>query len=484
MVALKGESGRRKRILVGVGALALIGFALALRGEKAEHRTAAAERPAIVARVVTVATTQIPDEVTASGTVRPVIESKIAPKIMSNVSAVYVREGDRVRRGQVLIRLESRDLQAQVLQANAALSAALAGSQRASTAVELQQAQTSTGLASAIAALKAANEQLSLVKEGARRQEKAQANLAVMQAQAQYKNAEIELDRMKMLYQQGAVPKQRLDGAETSYEVAKAQYEAAKEQADLVSEGSRRQEIRAAEERVRQAEEAVRMARAAGLQNKMSRRDAQVAASQASQARAAVSFARVQLGYSTITSPVSGVVTARYVDPGDTVSPGVPVIAVEDDSLYRLEATVASSDVEDLYLGKQVTVTLGTDERRGVGRVSVISPSGDPGSRKFLVKVDLPKRLRARSGDFGRVSFPRRYSRGIVLDERAVRDQGGLTAVFLVDERGRARMQVVKTGRRLDGGIEVISGLSAGDRVIIDSTGVLADGVRVRLRET
>jgi membrane fusion protein, multidrug efflux system len=184
---------------------------------------------------------------------------------------------------------------------------------------------------------------------------------------------------------------------------------------------------------------------------------------------------------------MAGVVCMRMVDPGDTVSPGVPVIAVQAAANYRLEATVPESSAADLYVGKTVKVIVGADERTAEGRVAVISPAGDPSSHKFVVKVDLPPfdklrmPLNARSGEFGRISFPVSFSSGVVVPQIAIHDEGGLPTVFVVDGRKRVRMQAVKVGRKADGGVEVLSGLTAGDRVIVENTGVLEDGAKVRI---
>lgn len=479
----KGLPHRTKVVVPVLAAVIVVVLGIVLKAGRQDSPHVRHDAPPVEAVVMTVRASVLPDEVSASGTVRPVLEAKIAPKIMSNVAEVTVREGDRVSRGQVLIRLESRDLEAQVVQAQAALSAALAGSRRAVTAVDLQRAQTSTGIAGAEAALKAAMEQFGIVREGARRQEKAQAQLAVAEAEAHLKNAEVELGRMKRLFDQGVIARQRLDAAQTSYDVVRAQHESAKQHAEMVAEGSRQQEVRAAEERVRQAEEALRMAKASSLQNRMSSRSAEEAHSQVAQSRAALQYAQVQLGYATIRAPMSGVVTARLVDPGDTVSPGVPMMAVEDNSLYRLEAAVPERDLSTLHIGGRVAVTIGSDRRAAEGTVSVISPSGDPGSRKFMVKVDLPRGLAVRSGEFGRISFPVSYSSGITVPDSAIRSEGGLTFVYVVGREGRAKMQVVKTGRGTEGGIEVISGLNPGDRLVIESTGTIADGVTIKARE-
>jgi HlyD family secretion protein len=126
-------SRARKKLPLIVGLLvAAVVVALVLRAGHAPEARATVE-PTITVKTVTLGTSSVPNEVSASGTVRPIVEAKIAPRIMSNVAAVYVREGDPVRKGQVLIRLEARDLQAQVAQAQAAVTAAEAGAARAST---------------------------------------------------------------------------------------------------------------------------------------------------------------------------------------------------------------------------------------------------------------------------------------------------------------------------------------------------------------
>jgi RND family efflux transporter MFP subunit len=157
------------------------------------------------------------------------------------------------------------------------------------------------------------------------------------------------------------------------------------------------------------------------------------------------------------------------------------VIAVQDDSLYRLEASVPDGDVSHLHKGMAVDVSIGADQMKSRGIISVIAPSGDPGTRKFVVKVDLPKSVKVLAGNFGRMSFAVGHIQGIAVPESVVHDEGGLTSVFVADDNGYARMRVIKVGRTLKNGVEIVSGLASGDRVIVENTGVLADGVKVKL---
>jgi RND family efflux transporter MFP subunit len=483
MRGIENRESKAAKLIVAVAIVGAAGMWLLLRG--IDEKNISRATPSLVrVRTITARTQHVPDELWASGTVRPIQEATISPKIMGEVTEVLVKEGDRVRKGQVLLTIEARDLAAQAASAAAASAAARSMADKARTAMALQRAQTNAAIANAEAALKVAKEQMALLIEGPRKQEKSQARLAVMQAEAQFKNAETELARMKRLYEQGVVPKQRLEGAQTQYDVAKAQYGIAQEQAEVMEEGTRSQEIRAARERVRQAEASLRLAKAAAVQDQMARREAQAAAAMAVQALAGARAAYVQVGYATLTAPFSGVVTARHVDPGEIVSPGMPVVTIEDDSLFRLEAAVPVGDAVFIRKGSGVCVELGKSKRRGNGVVSVVTPASDPTSRKFIVKVDLPRSLSPMTGDFGRAGFAVGYTRAIIVPKSAVHDNRGILTVFVVGRNNRADMRLVRTGHEIGTGVEIITGLMPGDRVITWSARPLEDDTPVSLERS
>ncbi|MDH7570517.1 MAG: biotin/lipoyl-binding protein, partial [Armatimonadota bacterium] len=124
--------------------------------------------------IVTEERSSAPLEVT--GTVHASLRSDVSAKIMGRVAQVLVNEGDRVGAGQVLVRLESSDLQAAVAQAEAGLRAAQEAVKQARTGAQIQTVTSSTRVEQARAALEAARQQLSLVTEGPRRQQKLQAD--------------------------------------------------------------------------------------------------------------------------------------------------------------------------------------------------------------------------------------------------------------------------------------------------------------------
>lgn len=418
------------------------------------------------------------------GTIRPKTESDVAAKIMSTVSTVYVREGDHVSAGQVLIRLEASDLTAQEAQASAELRASTSRLATSHTTAQLQRAQSSAGIATARATLEAAREQLAVVQSGPRSQERSQAKLAVTQAEAQVRNAEADYSRMKRLFDQDVIPKQRLDSAQTAYEVAKAQLDTAKEQSNMVDEGSRQEDIRSAQSKVRQAEEGLKLAQASVVQNKIRTYEADTASAEASRAAASLQYARVAQGYAIIRSPISGLVTRRMTDPGDMVQPGAPLLTIEESKDYRLEATVPEGYARALYAGKQVDVKVDASNGEWVhSRVAQIVPAADKNSRTFIVKVAIPSGFGVRSGEFGRVQFDTGKERGLFFPEIALVSRNGLNGVFTIDENGIARFRLVKTDKPSHSMVHILAGVNEGERVIVSDTSSLVDGTPVRVKE-
>ncbi|MGC8834747.1 MAG: efflux RND transporter periplasmic adaptor subunit, partial [Armatimonadota bacterium] len=407
--------------------------------ERADQLASAAEQEPVPVETERVSVSRLPTYAEATGTVKSRTRADLSPKIVSTVRTIAVHEGDRVFQGQPLVTLDASDLQAQAAQSEAALRAAQYQVEAARTLVQLQRSQSDVGIAQAQAALEAAKQQLAIVRTGPRRQERAQARLQAAQAEATFRNAEIEYQRMQRLYDQEVIPKQRLDAAKTQYEVAKAAYEAAKQQAELVEEGSRIEEIRAAEERVRSAEEALRLAKASAVQNQLREQQARAAAAEARRAAAALRLSRVTLGYSVLRAPFSGIVVARRADPGDLVAPGTPILTIEE-SVYRLEADVPETYIQHLFIGQRVECTIdallgSVSARSAAAVISEMVPAGDAASRTFPVKADLPRVPGLKSGLFGRLRFPVDTKSAITVPKSAVWERGGVTGVFVIDNQ-------------------------------------------------
>lgn len=225
--------------------------------------------------------------------------------------------------------------------------------------------------------------------------------------------------------------------------------------------------------RVKSAQAEYDMARA-----KRSQLDAEVA-----QAGEDVRAAEVTLGYAEVTAPFAGIVTAKSVDPGTLATPGAPLLTIEREGTYRLEASVGESQLAAVRPGQSVSVRLDGTSEPIAARVSEIVPAVDASSRSYIVKIDLPSTPALRSGIFGRASFQSGKRSVTAIPARAVVERGQLQSV-MVDDNGIARTRLITTGQRDTGQrdkdrIEVLSGLTPGDKVIFPIPPGLADGTRV-----
>jgi RND family efflux transporter MFP subunit len=194
---------------------------------------------------------------------------------------------------------------------------------------------------------------------------------------------------------------------------------------------------------------------------------------------ASATEAETMLDYAKITAPFDGVVTRKLADVGDLATPGKPLIEMEDPHTLRFEAAVPEAIIGKIALGAKLPVRIVSKEREAV--VSEIAPSADPGSRTFLVKLDLPPAPDLRAGQFGRVEIPVSETNVLRAPASAVIRRGQMELVFVV-ANNHAELRLVKTGRRFGNEIELLSGVSAGEEVVTEGAASLVDGQAVKAR--
>lgn len=196
------------------------------------------------------------------------------------------------------------------------------------------------------------------------------------------------------------------------------------------------------------------------------------------QAREAARTAGAVAGYTRITSPLAGIITGKSADVGMTVFPGTPLLTVEGEGGYRLEAAAPESLLGTVRTGQQVSVTI--DGIAGIlsGAVAEVVPISDPASRTFTVKVDISAKG-LRSGAYGRVEFPTGSHPGILVPKTAVVERGALTSLWVVEKDKTVRMRLVKTGKIYGDKVEVLSGLTAGEAIVTAGREKVVDGARV-----
>jgi RND family efflux transporter MFP subunit len=229
------------------------------------------------------------------------------------------------------------------------------------------------------------------------------------------------------------------------------------------------QEFDEASAKLKAAQAAYEMARARRIQL-----DAKLA-----QADQEVRSGEVNRGYAQITAPCAGIVTAKSVDPGNLATPGAALLTIERDG-YRLEASVEESNLSRIRVGQAAQVTVDGIGRSVTGRVAELVPAVDPASRAYIVKLDLPSIPELRSGLFGRAAFRLGTRRVLAIPANAVIERGQLQSLFVADG-SIARTRLVTLGAGSNGQLEVLSGLSAGEKVIVPVSQALSDGARIEV---
>ena len=210
--------------------------------------------------------------------------------------------------------------------------------------------------------------------------------------------------------------------------------------------------------------------------------DAHVQQAQASlaSARAGSDAAAVTASFAMITAPFAGVITEKLVEPGNMAMPGAPLLRVEEQGALRLDVRVDASRVTELSVGQELDVAFDAAEPLTLrGTVSEVARAMDADARAYLVKIALPAEPRLRSGMFGRTHLPGPASQVLLVPASAVVRRGQVTAIF-VAEGDAARLRMVVLGRTFREGLEVVSGLAEGERVITPPPAGLTDGAPIR----
>jgi len=304
-------------------------------------------------RTATAESTASAGEVTVSGTVTSREAAQIASRIVGYVVELHVDAGDTVKKGQLLLRIDSTEMAERESQAKAALESARA---------EL---------------VKTVN----------------------------------DFERYKALYEKESVSKKDYDDARARYEMAQA-----------------------AEEK----------------------------------ARASLEEAKTQLSYAMVTAPFDGIVADKSVNVGDLATPGRTLLTVYRPGTLEMVSAVGEQYAPYLKAGAPVSLAIPSIGLKQKSTIREIVPQRDVKTRTITVKAPLSEAPGLVPGLYGTLTFDTRASEVIVVPAEAVKVIGQLETVRVL-ENGAVRVRHVKTGRTLaDGKVEILSGLSAGEKVLLD----------------
>ena len=192
-------------------------------------------------------------------------------------------------------------------------------------------------------------------------------------------------------------------------------------------------------------------------------------------AKAAVAEAEALSGYAKIVAPFDGVVARKLADEGDLAMPGKPLLDLEGRAGLRLVADVPTLLAGRVLPDAKLAVRVDTLPDSITGTVAEISPAADPSSRTVRAKLDLPTAAGLRAGQFGRLSVPVSEGTLLFVPPRALVRRGQLEILFVAVE-GKAQLRLVRTGKQIAEGIEILAGLAPGETVVVEGAELVRDG--------
>jgi len=430
----------------------------------------------------------------AVGSVEAPLSVKIAAKVTGRIGFLEAREGDRVHKGQVLVRMDPTEVEANLTQQKAALAEARYRFAQARIAQNPTNVSVATQLRQQQAAVASAQADYNQVRESYKAQvesaDAAVANLeaGVRSAEADLANAQSKYRRAEALYRQGFIAAQDVDDARTAVGVseagldaAKAKRNAAQKQAEIARTKGKA-DIEAAHARLVQAQAAAEYAKANRAQTPAYQESLAALRAVVDAAQAGVKAAAARLADTVLTAPFDGFVTGRFLDPGAVATVGQPIITVQFMSQVWVTVPVPEEVSSKISLGIPAEVTLDAlPGRRFAGKVTQINPSADPQSRQFSVRItlDSPDNL-IKPGTFAHVAIETDRVRGAtVVPREAVQHDRGGDFVIVVNGSNVVMRRPVRLGAAGTEIIAIAKGLRPGERVVTMSAYPLKDGQTV-----
>jgi RND family efflux transporter MFP subunit len=219
---------------------------------------------------------------------------------------------------------------------------------------------------------------------------------------------------------------------------------------------------------------------ASALELDMTRTQYEQAKGAVQQGEGAVEAASSVARESRVTAPFAGRVATRLVEAGDLAAPGRPLVTIESATGRRLVVQVPAGAVaaSGLKAGQKLAVRIDGVAGDVTGTVVEMSPGADAVAHTFTATLELGGTLVA-TGLTGRATLESTVRSSILVPESAVLTSGGISLVALKDDAGKARTRVVTTGAVSGGKVEILSGLSGGETVLVGLPAPPADGAPV-----
>ena len=379
--------------------------------------------PVVPVQVTPVRQDSIRRVVAADAVLYPRDQASVMPKISAPVRKFFVNRGDHVRQNQLVAELENRDLEAAALESKGLFDQAESNYRNTSSAT---------------------------VPEGVTK-----AQTDVQSAKGSLDATQKLLESREKLFREGALARRQVDEAQVAFVQARAQFEAAEQHLKALQSVGKQEQIKGA-------------------------------AAQVEAARGHHQSSEAQLNYAHIRSPIAGVVADRPVYPGEMASAGSPLLTVMDISSVVARANVPLADAAHLKVGAAATITTTDGGMEAPGKVTVVSPAVDANSTTVQVWVQAANPgERLKPGASVRVAIvAATLANVLVVPQTALLpgSEGG-TCLMVVGADSVAHEKKVVAGVREGGNAQIVSGISAGEQVVVAGGVGLTDGAKVSIQK-
>jgi RND family efflux transporter MFP subunit len=388
----------------------------------------------VLVEAVEVRQGKIANETKFTGDIEASAEINIFPKISAKIEAMKVDVEDSIKKDDVIAILESDELRAQWSQAKAAL--------------QVMQAKWSQ------------------IEVGARPEEIAQAEDLVAKARANLKDAEHNYKRMKALSNRKTITERQLESAELALIVAKADLNSARKRLDMLRKGATKE-------------------------------DREALSAQVNQAKAALDLTKIRMSYARIVSPIDGIISARFFDPGDLALPARPLVTIVQMDSVKVIVHFPENQFRHIVRGIEAQLMVASYPGKiFYGKIDQVSPTLNPATRMFSAEIKVMNEERLlRPGMFATVTIAiDLHSDALLVPKDAVlfrekyvenqeTGEDGLRQIHYVYtvEDGKAHMRQVSLGHVSGNVVEINEGVKLGGLVVVRGQHQLNDGEIVKV---
>jgi HlyD family secretion protein len=319
-------------------------------------------------------------------------EINIAFKTSGRLIERTVDEGDVVKKGQVIARLDHDQLSAQREREAAGLQSSISQLAQAQTSLAWQKENYAADLQQRHADLEAYQARLQELKNGSRPQEIQEAKAAVESAQAEADRAKRDWDRAQTLYKNDDISTAQYDQYRSRADSAEAALKQARERQALVLAGPRVEQIKAAEAQVQRARASIKLAETNALEIRRREQELAVRRAEIERARANLALIDTQIADTVAVSPVDGVVLVKSADVGEVLAAGTTVVTIGDIDHPWLRAYINETDLGRVKLGSKARITTDSyPDKTYEGRISFISSEAEFTPKQIQTKEEREK---------------------------------------------------------------------------------------------